>query len=453
MSDSTPPLNWKWRIAQNLAKRAKRKTRQHPVTGYVAEHHLPSLKTREGIAATLALSALTDALREQNELQRRRVARLEQRAEQQRSLIEALVQFLVVFLLLISVGGYAAFNWAITEIGGRINAISSLPGMGWLLEGAELPEKPQGHRDGVYMPSVDTFAPLAIATPYLYDHSPPGAWDFTLINPKTDSTRVAIPSPCPGTIEDIGQTKRAGNYLWLHCSDGTRWFMAHLHRHQVAQDSTVQLGQALGLQGSTGNSTGDHVHAVIDPVTGDRTDRTATKPVLEEAFRFWKQGNQLIGNSTRPLPNKAIELVKQLEGLQLEAYPDGTDANGLKRWSIGYGTPSRPGEQITPAEADKRLQAHLAVANQRVSDLVTVPLTETQRTALISFEYNTGGLATSGLLRHLNNGNLQAAATAFEDWVYWVPHGQVDPEIAPGLVQRRKREQQIFLRDARMKAS
>ena len=107
MSDSTPSLNWKWRIAQNLAKRAKRKTRQNPVTGYVAEHHLPSLKTREGIAATLALSALTDALKEQNDLQRRRVARLEQHAEQQRSLIEALVRFWGGYRIMRGLGGYA----------------------------------------------------------------------------------------------------------------------------------------------------------------------------------------------------------------------------------------------------------------------------------------------------------------------------------------------------------
>ncbi len=437
-------LDWKWQVAQRLAKSGRSRSQQNLVAAQVLDAHLPpeSLNSRGGIAATIALTALTDALREQNELQRRRQTAAAKQYEQQRSLLEALVQCVVVFFLLIGVGGYAAIDWATTKLDGSINALRGLPGIGFLFESGQDNKNGLPPSDGAYIPNSEPFAPLEIATPYLYDDSPPGAWDFTLIDPTTRNTAVNIPSPCPGIIDETGFQARAGNYLWLTCNDGTRWFLAHLKSHAVAAEAPVKLGQSLGVQGTTGNSTGDHIHAVIDPVDGNRQDRTATKPVLDAAFALWKRGNNpQVGQGAQ----EAIDLVKDLEGLHLTAYPDGTAPDGQPRWSIGYGTPSRPGETITAAEAEQRLAAHLAVAAQRVADLVTVPLSPTQRTALVSFEYNTGGLRASKLLRYLNAGDIEAAADQFDRWVYWLPHGHTTLQVAPGLETRRAQEKQLFL--------
>lgn len=435
-------LSWKWQIAQRLAKQGRGQVRRNPAAGYMLDRYAPSLNTRQEITASLALTALTDALKEQNDLHRRRSREARERYDNQRSLIEALVQFIVVLFLLMAVGSYAAVDWAIKALDGKLDALSQIPGLSWLL-----PEFAEGSATTGLLPDSIAFAPLEIATPYLYDDSPPGAWDFTLIAPATDSTTVAIPSPCPGVVDEEGFHKQAGNYVWLSCHDGTRWFMAHLAEVQVAADDTVKLGQSLGLQGSTGNSTGDHVHAVIDPPGSEaRWNRKLTKPILDEAFALWQQGNQPVTLQSTSVPTPAIDLVKQLEGLHLEAYPDGTTADGRARWSIGYGTPSKPGETISETEADKRLRAYLAVAAQQVSDLVTVDLTAEQQAALISFEYNTGGLTDSTLLAHVNSGQWQAAAKEFESWIYWVPHGTTEPQVAPGLVTRRRHEQQLFLR-------
>ncbi|ESA37114.1 lysozyme [Leptolyngbya sp. Heron Island J] len=436
--DSKSDLSWQWQIAQRLAKQGRRQVSRNPVAGYVLDKHVPSIDGREGITATLALTALTDAIREQNELQRRRDWLNTERYAQQRSLIEALVQFVVVLFLLVGVAGYAAFDWAVKMLEGRLDELSQIPGIGWLI-----PEL--GQSDAGLRSNAVAFEPLDIATPHLLDESPPGAWDFTLVNPTSDSTRVAIPSPCPGIVDKAGFYERAGNYIWLDCQNGDRWFMAHLHESDVAAGDPVKLGQSLGLQGSTGNSTGDHIHAVIDPANGERWNREATRPILEKAFAFWKQGNQPTALQSSTKSPEALTLVKQLEGLHLEAYPDGTTADGRARWSIGYGTPSYPGETISEHEAEQRLSAYLAAAEVQVRELVTVPLSPDQNAALVSFQYNTGGLASSKLLRHLNAGNHQQAGEEFSKWVHWIPHGQTTPEVAPGLVTRRRKEQQLFM--------
>ncbi|MEM9090312.1 MAG: peptidoglycan DD-metalloendopeptidase family protein [Cyanobacteria bacterium P01_F01_bin.53] len=433
-------LSWKWQIAQRLAKSGQQRTRQNLVAGYVMDTQIPALETKQGIAATLALNALVDALKEQNDLNRRRQLALTQRYEHQRSLIEALVQFIVVFILLLGVGSYAAFDWAINTLGAPLALLDKVPGFDWLITEQDSDTARSG-----FIPGSVAFGKLDIATPYLYDDSPPGAWDFTLINPVSDSTDVPIPSPCPGVIDDIGTTKRAGNYLWLTCTDKTRWFMAHLDSHQVSIDSIVKLGQPLAIQGSTGNSTGDHIHAVIDPPQGERDDRAATKPILDKAFALWQNGNtpaQFMGSS---MPKQTVTLIKSVEGLHLSAYPDGTAPNGQARWSIGYGTPSRPGEVITAQEAEKRLAAHLAVAAAQVETLVTVPLNDNQRAALISFQYNTGGLESSKLLTALNKGEMTQAALQFGEWIRWLPHDKTELEVSPGLVKRRQKERQMFL--------
>ena len=48
---------------------------------------------------------------------------------------------------------------------------------------------------------------------------------------------------------------------------------------------------------------------------------------------------------------------------------------------------------------------------------VKVPLEPHEFDALVSFHYNTGGIAKAALTRHLNAGDRAAAATAFMAWL------------------------------------
>lgn len=123
-----------------------------------------------------------------------------------------------------------------------------------------------------------------VATPYLYDQSPPGAWDFTFIDPATGNQSVNVPSPCTGKIDEVGYNARAGNYVWVGCNRGEKWFMAHYASTAVETGDWVTKGQSIGRQGTTGNSSGIHLHTVIVPPNGDRQNRDATKPFLDQYF-------------------------------------------------------------------------------------------------------------------------------------------------------------------------
>ncbi len=124
-----------------------------------------------------------------------------------------------------------------------------------------------------------------IATPFLYDDSPPGAWDFTLIDPTTGNQSVPVPSPCSGRISEAGWGDRAGNYARVNCNDGSSWYFAHFESLDVGVDDWVTLGDSLGIQGTTGNSTGIHIHLVITPSNGSKSDRAQTKPMLDRYFQ------------------------------------------------------------------------------------------------------------------------------------------------------------------------
>lgn len=133
-----------------------------------------------------------------------------------------------------------------------------------------------------------------------------------------------------------------------------------------------------------------------------------------------------------------LQLVKEFEGLRLKAYrcPAGV-------WTIGYGHTRgvHNGQECTEAEAASWLVEDLLEAESTVKYLVTAPLTENQRAALVSLVFNIGGgnFRTSTLLRLLNAGDYQGAAQQFLKWT------KGGGEELPGLKRRREAERALFL--------
>lgn len=126
----------------------------------------------------------------------------------------------------------------------------------------------------------------------------------------------------------------------------------------------------------------------------------------------------------------------------LRAYQDG---GGV--WTIGYGHTGlthedgtvRKGRVITLAQAEALFAYDMDFFEGRVQKLVKVPLNDDQFAALVAFDFNTGQLHNSTLLRLLNQGNYKAAADQFKRWDY--DNGK---KIA-GLTRRRKSEENLFL--------
>lgn len=144
--------------------------------------------------------------------------------------------------------------------------------------------------------------------------------------------------------------------------------------------------------------------------------------------------------------DKGIALIKAHEGLRLEAYPD--PAHGWKVPTIGYGHTSAAGlptvtrgMKITPAGADAILRDDLRKFEGYVENAISVPLTQSQFDALVSFTFNLGpgNLLKSTLRRKLNDRDYAGAADQFPVW------NKAGGKPMVGLIKRRQAERALFL--------
>ena len=141
----------------------------------------------------------------------------------------------------------------------------------------------------------------------------------------------------------------------------------------------------------------------------------------------------------RKTSENGINLIKEFEGFRSEPYQD---VAGV--WTNGYGhthgvTQDTP--PVTEEEAVLNLQDDLFQAEDGVDTYVTVPLTDNQFDALVSFTYNLGigSLEHSTLLRKLNAGDYAGAADEFGKWVY------AGGRMVNGLIARRAKERELFI--------
>jgi murein DD-endopeptidase MepM/ murein hydrolase activator NlpD len=87
-----------------------------------------------------------------------------------------------------------------------------------------------------------------------------------------------IYAPAAGLVElvhrdGVGPGRFNGNAVFLRTADGRRWAFLHLSSVALSPGSRVRAGALLGLSGSTGRSTGPHLHiqvwerngALLDP--------------------------------------------------------------------------------------------------------------------------------------------------------------------------------------------
>lgn len=135
-----------------------------------------------------------------------------------------------------------------------------------------------------------------------------------------------------------------------------------------------------------------------------------------------------------------IDLIKKYEGLRLTAYycPAG-------KLTIGYGHTSAAGNPIvskgmaiTEDEAETILRNDLLTVEAEVERLVKNPILQNQFDALVSFQYNTGALGRSTLLKRVNDGNFAAVPAEFMKWI------NGDGRPLPGLIRRRREEAKLW---------
>lgn len=143
--------------------------------------------------------------------------------------------------------------------------------------------------------------------------------------------------------------------------------------------------------------------------------------------------------------HSGVNLIKQFEGLELEAYQD---IAGV--WTIGYGHTHgfhkgllTEYSVIDEREAEILLRKDLFSIEREVNRVVTTDINQNEFDALVSFEFNTGGLGRSTALARLNAGDREGAAQALTWWC----KARVDGElrVVRGLKLRREGEAALFL--------
>jgi lysozyme len=138
--------------------------------------------------------------------------------------------------------------------------------------------------------------------------------------------------------------------------------------------------------------------------------------------------------------DKGVALIKAHEGKRLSAY---TCPGGVL--TIGYGHTSAAGKpdvvrgmRISEREAEDILRRDLSRFEARVNRLVKVPLTQGQFDALVSFDFNTGALHSSSLLKKLNAGEHSRVPAQLMRWT------KGGGRELPGLVRRRRDEAELW---------
>jgi lysozyme len=156
---------------------------------------------------------------------------------------------------------------------------------------------------------------------------------------------------------------------------------------------------------------------------------------VKEMLNYEESGLKQIGQ-------KGLNLIKEFEGLRLEAYDDGV---GIQ--TIGYGTIKYPnglrvkrGDKITLSQAEEYLKNDLKWAVETVNKVIKVPINQNQFDAMVSLVYNIGATAftSSTLARKLNQKDYKGASEQFLVW------NKAGGKVMNGLVRRRQAEKKLF---------
>ena len=143
--------------------------------------------------------------------------------------------------------------------------------------------------------------------------------------------------------------------------------------------------------------------------------------------------------------DQGIMSIIRHEGVVLSRYKDAVNV-----WTIGVGhtanaghpDPERVTWKLSMDEVFDILRRDLAKFEDRVNRAVKVPMSQHEFDALVSFDFNTGGIYRATLTKRLNAGNRKGAAAAFMNWT------NAGGRKLPALVKRRAEERAIFERGA-----
>jgi len=151
-----------------------------------------------------------------------------------------------------------------------------------------------------------------------------------------------------------------------------------------------------------------------------------------------------------PTYQEYFDWLRLKENVRYSAYPDGKDAKGNQKFSIGMGHQILPSEEyllnttISEKKAQELFKNDIEKIVKDVNSLVKVPLTRNQKLALVSIRYNVGpgGFRSGKLISTLNFGNYAGVAAIIPNFITTSNGGIFNQ----GLKNRRMSEAQLFIK-------
>ena len=242
-----------------------------------------------------------------------------------------------------------------------------------------------------------------------------------------------------------GDSNSYGNMVQVTHADGTVTLYAHLSEINVRQGDTVVRGQQIGRVGSTGNSSGPHLHfevrsngSKVDPmayITEDSTDAEKRfEELLEQYGGYIGEDGKLYTTDDRSAIDKPLNEIAAEAGLDLPTFYAGniTVSEPTSGYTINIGYTSNNGQQL--GWGQKRVNGKVAYC---VEDGVAIglgdntgyserELTKNQRVRLSLIDY---------WGRNKNVANIQGSSNAVNhDWQTTTVSGQYIAEFYTQLL-------------------
>lgn len=183
---------------------------------------------------------------------------------------------------------------------------------------------------------------------------------------------------------------------------------------------------------------------------GIATEDQITREKLHKGINIWRSQPPVADTG---VPQCGLELIKEFEGCELEAYPD--PGTGGVPWTIGYGSTYKlngsawqPGDRITQEEADELLIQQ--AKNDFLPSLKQIPywdeMNDNQRGALLSFAWNVGAAFYNS-----EGFNTISNILTNKNW-FLIPEAlmlYVNPgsNVEAGLRRRREAEGELWTKD------
>lgn len=169
---------------------------------------------------------------------------------------------------------------------------------------------------------------------------------------------------------------------------------------------------------------------------GSLSDEDITRMIAEQK----KNDSPLFVDGVQQGQNRGIDssFIERVEGgFQSKAFEDGG------RFSIGFGTPSFEGEEITQEEGQRRLAERIEEVNSEIDKVITADISPQQRTALASFLFNLGTnifdkQSSKRLLVAINSGDERVIREEF------LKFNKSQGTALRGLTSRRNAELDLF---------